>query len=144
MNTELNKDELIEWRRVLTGKINISCIMYVDAILFDSNYEKGKAHWDIMEHLCEYVTGNTFEDDQSLYLCLHDKSQKITDNLDEHVGLKLYNTYRERSKMEMDGYGRKLCEKLIMMVEPLVRNCGTFSRHVTPTKLTTPSRRMTR
>jgi hypothetical protein len=140
----LNKEELIEWRRVLKNKIKIDAITYIDTILFDIDYQKGRTHWDMIEHLCEYVTGVTFENDPSLYLCLHSKSQKITDYLDETIGLKIFNIYKEYSDRELNEYGYKLADKILKMVEPLIKNNTTYTRKIIPTKLITPSRRLTK
>ena len=138
----LNTDELKDWRCNLKIKLKVDAVMYIDTILFGNNYEKGQSHWDMMEHLCEYMTGKTFIDDSSLYQCLHAKSQVITDNLDKEVGLKIVN-HRNISNKMVDRYATILCDKMICMVDTMLGDNDTFTRYVKPTKLVSPVRKLT-
>lgn len=144
----MNKEELVDWRRVLKTKIKVDAVMYIDTVLFGCGYEKGRAHWDMIEHLCEYTTGATFEDDSSLYLYLHTESQKITDNLDLEIGLQITNTiFQKHTKREINERATKLTDKLIDMVETMLGENDTISNKTKediPTKLMTPVRGFSR
>lgn len=140
----MTPENLVEWRRVLRKKLKTDATMYIDAIIFNSNYEKGRAHWDMVETLCEYTTGEIIDLDSSLYKCLHTVSQKITDNLGSVIGLEIVNGFfKEHTATEIDIMSTKLTDKLIEMIEDLLGDKPTMTRKTEkdiPKKLVPPVR----
>ena len=140
----MTNEELIKFRNEAKTKIKDAAKTYIDAILYESDYDKGKYHWDMIEHVCEYASGVPFEEDGTLYLYLHDKTQEITDQLDVKIGLVL-NRSRGMSNRELGIYAGKLTTEIIRMVQQMIPDgTETISRkqfEIKPTKLIAPSKR---
>lgn len=83
---------------------------YIEAVLFLEGYTKGQLHWRMMSCLCAYLKGEPYDSygDAELRMHLHKETQKITDILDEKIGLKIENTFRERPRHELEDYSEKL------------------------------------
>ena len=95
-------------------------LKYIYANTDYDGFYKSEAHFDICKLLCEYITGEPYAQKHgSLKLHIHELSTKITERLNESIGLPVPQGYVEPTIVdaEMPQYASKLALKLIELVK---------------------------
>lgn len=139
-------DPIEEFREDVASEIEGLALQYIEAILYFENYEKGNLHWRMAELLCTYVTGKPYDQYEAagLLLYLHDKTQEVTDCLDEKIGFHIENKFRKRPRHELEKYADKLTFELCKYVLTLFPHPDTITafkdKEPKPTVLKTPIR----
>ena len=98
----LEKEELKESTIKEMQKISEE---YILTTLGGDNFNKAKLHHELIKLVSSYINDNEHD---SFTLYLYDKSQIITDNLYDAIGLRPQRKYRKLSNNELNKYGRAL------------------------------------
>ena len=119
MNNNMNNSnkfiEIKNFRKDIKKQMREPANEYISSVLYNYGFEKSDIHSKLMRLLCSYLKGREHLDSDTDFLqsYLHDKSQEITGNLYDVIGLINENQFRKRSNRKINKYGQKLITSLI-------------------------------